>query len=196
MLSSATHRGLTSKFSKLAGVKVLGTRTTTIVQITACHSAPELTTLHTRAMLLSAVDYRLAPEHPFPAALDDAISVYEWLIDPQGGVRRYEPPRLVSCTPEAVVRARLRACVRETNDTLTKGLPTTKRCHWRRLGRRRTDACHDAQVPVFLCTLVASQLSRTSTVLDSSCRDRARDQGMPLPSAIVCLSPWVRTHDQ
>lgn len=48
--STETHRGLTGRIAAEGGVRVL------------------------------AVDYRLGPEHPFPAAVDDALAGYRWLL--------------------------------------------------------------------------------------------------------------------
>jgi acetyl esterase/lipase len=36
------------------------------------------------------LDYRLAPEHPFPAAVDDSITAYRWLL-----AQGYKPERIV-----------------------------------------------------------------------------------------------------
>ena len=41
--------------------------------------AARLSTITKAKMLV--LDYRLAPEHPFPAAVQDAISAYGWLLD-------------------------------------------------------------------------------------------------------------------
>lgn len=51
MGSPATHRSLVARLAKACRVRTI------------------------------SVDYRLAPEHPFPAALEDSLAVYQWVQD-------------------------------------------------------------------------------------------------------------------
>ena len=77
----------------------------------------------TRALVL---DFRLAPEHPFPAQLEDAVTAYRWLVD-QG----FEPGRIATAGDSAGGNLAI------------------------------------------------------SLVL------KLRDDGLPLPAAIVAMSPWL-----
>ncbi|MBO0705105.1 MAG: alpha/beta hydrolase [Candidatus Dormibacteraeota bacterium] len=93
--SRHTHRKLAGHLAKAAGVRVL------------------------------VLDYRLAPEHPHPAPVEDAVTAYRWLLQ-QG----YRPEHIATC-----------------GDSAGGGL----------------------------CTSMVVKL---------------RDEGDPLPAAIMPLSPW------
>jgi acetyl esterase/lipase len=48
---------------------------------------------YAKAKVLS-IEYRLAPQHQFPAALQDMLSAYLYLIDPPSG-QRYDPSQVI-----------------------------------------------------------------------------------------------------
>jgi len=50
---------------------------------------------HTGVKVL-AMDYRLAPQHPFPAALDDSLKVYHWLL-----MQGYSSANIIICGDSA-----------------------------------------------------------------------------------------------
>ncbi len=66
-----------------------------------------------------SVDYRLAPEHPHPAAVEDAVAAYRWLIGPAGE----DPSRVIVAGDSAGggLSAALLLALRDAGDPLPAG---------------------------------------------------------------------------
>ncbi|GLK52050.1 MAG: lipase [Oceanicaulis sp.] len=50
---------------------------------------------HSGARLM-AIDYRLAPEHPFPAAIEDTLAAFDWLVSDEGQTRAGADPQRIA----------------------------------------------------------------------------------------------------
>lgn len=55
-----------------------------VIGTAAMNDASNLARCRTHGVPVVSVDYRLAPEHPYPAAPDDAFAVTSWLLDHAG----------------------------------------------------------------------------------------------------------------
>lgn len=68
-----------------------------------------------------SVDYRVAPEHPFPAALEDALSAYEWIL-----ANAYNPDRVFVAGDSAGGGLALALCLylRDHQMQMPKGIIT------------------------------------------------------------------------
>ena len=55
-----------------------------------------------------SLDYRMPPDHPFPAAIDDGVAAWKWLIERYrpGNVAFYGPSAGGNLVPALVLRLR------------------------------------------------------------------------------------------
>ncbi|PKO66122.1 MAG: alpha/beta hydrolase [Betaproteobacteria bacterium HGW-Betaproteobacteria-16] len=75
------------------------------------HDAVCRTLCHDVGAVVVAVDYRLAPEHPFPAAVDDVICVLRWLAT-HAPAMRVDPSRIAVAGDSAGAQLATVACLR------------------------------------------------------------------------------------
>lgn len=85
------------------------------------HDAVCRTLCHDVGAVVVAVDYRLAPEHPFPAAVDDVICVLQWLSQ-HARELRVDPDRIAVAGDSAGAQLAATACMRMVGEVTPRAL--------------------------------------------------------------------------
>lgn len=98
------------------------------------HRLMRLLAIESRATLIG-VDYRLAPEHPFPAPLDDSLAAIQWV---QGEAANLDlsADRIVLAGDSAGANLALGAllAMRDRGEPMPAGAALFYGCYWARLG--------------------------------------------------------------
>ncbi|MGI9487704.1 MAG: alpha/beta hydrolase [Geminicoccaceae bacterium] len=98
------------------------------------HRMMRLLAIESRATLIG-VDYRLAPEHPFPAPLDDCVQAARWLRAEAGSLD-LDPDRIVLAGDSAGANLALGSLLklRDDGQAMPEGAALFYGCYWARLG--------------------------------------------------------------
>lgn len=98
------------------------------------HRLMRLLAIESRATLIG-VDYRLAPEHPFPAALDDCVQATRWLQS-EASALDLDAERIVLAGDSAGANLALSTLLRlrDAREPLPAGAALFYGCYWARLG--------------------------------------------------------------
>lgn len=60
----------------------------------SCHSISQLANLSDAKCVVLSVDYRLAPENPYPEAIEDAVEALQWVWEQGEGMLGIDTKRI------------------------------------------------------------------------------------------------------